>query len=369
MRLLVTISILFALMLLDACSSGKAAYKHGDYYEAVLTAVNRLRQNPDHKKSREVLELSYRAAIDFLETDAQNQLNSNANFKYKMAVQDYERINHLYDQIRTSPGALKVVPNPVSRFKELTDMKAKAAEESYEAGIQSMMKSTRQDAKDAYFFFMEANTFSPGYRESIEMIEQSKFNATLKVVVEPALENIYDWNFDPVVFGYTANQFVRFYTPRQAEEEKLPKYDHLLKVMVNGYQEGLPKISRRVEDQKDSVKTGEKTVDGKKVPVYEKVSAKITIFEKTVTARGSITLLVVDMASRAELRNSEIVSSTSWTDSWAIYTGDLRALSSGNKKLIEKREPNMGRDYLRRQTKNDLDGKLANAISGFYRNY
>jgi hypothetical protein len=361
---------LFALViLLDACSSGKSAYKHGDYYEAVLTAINRLRQNPDHKKSKEVLSLSYQAAIDFLETDAQNQIASNANFKYKVAVQDYERVNYLYEQIRTSPGALKVVPKPVSRYKELTDMKNKAAEESYEAGIQSMMKNTRQDSKDAYFFFVDANTFAPGFRESIEMMEQSKFNATLKVIVEPALENLYDWNFDPVVFGYTSNQFVKLYTPRQAEEQKLPKVDQFLKVIVNGYQEGLPKISRRVEDQKDSVKTGEKTVNGQKVPVYEKVSAKITIFEKRVTARGSVTLLIVDGASRAELRNSEIVSEVSWTDSWAIYTGDLRALTSGNKKLIEKREPNMGRDFLRKQTKDDLDTKLANAVNGFYRNY
>jgi hypothetical protein len=38
----------------------------------------------------------------------------------------------------------------------------------------------------AYFLFQESNALSPGYRESVEMMEQSKFNATIKVVVEPA---------------------------------------------------------------------------------------------------------------------------------------------------------------------------------------
>jgi hypothetical protein len=365
---LLTVAIV-SFLFLDSCSSGKKAYKHGDYVEAVLTAVNRLRQNPDHKKSKEVLSLSYAAAVNYLETDAQNQLNSNANFKYKGAVQNYERINNLYEQIRTSPGALKVIPSPVSRYKELTDLKAKAAEESYEAGIQSMMKGSRLDAKDAYFYFVDANAFSPGYRECIEMMEQSKFNATLKVVVEPALGNMYDWNFDPIVFGYQANQFVKFYTPKQAEELKLPKVDQFLKVIVNGYSEGFPSISKRTEDQKDSVKTGEKTVNGQKVPVYQKVSAKVTVFEKKATGRGSINLLVVDGSSRAELRNSDITTEQTWTDTWAIYTGDLRALSSGNKKLIEKREGNPGKEYLRSQAKRDLDNKLANAISGFYQNY
>ncbi len=369
MRLLYVLFSAFSLLLLDACSSGKAAYKQGDYSEAVLTAVNRLRQNPDHKKSKEILSLSYQAAIDYLETDAQNQIASNANFKYANAVRDYEQINRLYEAIRTSPGALKVIPQPVSRYKELTALKTKAAEESYEAGIQAMMRSTRNDAKQAYFHFSDANAFEPGYRESIEMMEQARFNATLKVVVEPALDNMYDWNFEPVIFGYNGNQFVKLYTPAQASEQKLPKIDQFLKVVVNGFNEGRPSISKRTEDKTDSVKTGEKTVNGQKVPVYTKVSAKITIFEKKVTAHGSVSLLVVDGESKAELQNQEITSDQTWTDSWAIYTGDLRALKSGDKKLIEKREGNVGRDYLRNQVKRDLDSKVANAIAAFYRNY
>ncbi|MBK5278574.1 MAG: hypothetical protein JJE09_06890 [Bacteroidia bacterium] len=356
-------------LVLNGCSSGKSAYKHGDYYDAVLTAVQRLRQNPDHKKSREILKLSYQPAVDYLETDVQNQINSNANFKYSAAVRDYEKINNLYEQIRASPGALKVVPSPKSKYKELTDMKNKAAEESYEAGIQSMMRSSRQDAKDAYFYFSDANIYVPGYRESIEMIEKAKFNATLKVIVESGLGNLYDWNFDPVIFGYTANQFVKFYTPRNAEDNKIGKADQFLKVIVNGYKEGFPSISKRVEEQKDSVKTGEKTVNGKKVPAFEQVSAKVTIFEKKVTARGSLTLLIVDGENKAELRNADIASDVTWTDSWAIYSGDLRALGSGNKKLVERREPNMGRDYLRNQTKVELDKKLAEAMRAFYQNF
>ena len=357
------------LLLLDSCSSGKAAYKQGDYFEAVLTAVNRLRQNPDHKKSKEVLGLSYQAAIDYLLTDAQNQIASNSNFKYRGAVQDYENINRLYEAIRTSPGALKVVPNPVNKYNELSDLKAKAAEESYEAGIQAFMKSNRLDAKQAYFHFTDANAFVPGYRESIEMMERAKFIATLKVVIEPGLGNMEGWNFEPVVFGYSGNEFVKFYTPLQAEEQKLQKVDQYLKVVVNGYKEGFPRISKRTEEQTDSVKTGEKTVNNQKVPVYQKVSAKVTIFEKQVTGRGSLQLVIMDAESRAELQNQEIASEQTWKDSYAIYTGDLRALSSGNKKLIEKREPNMGKDYLRNETKRDLDAKLANTLASFYRKY
>ncbi len=370
MRTYYFVAIIMALVILaEGCSSGKSSYKHGDYYQAVLESVHRLRSSPEHKKSKEVLSLSYQAAVDFLEQDAQNQISSNANFKYRAVVANYEKINTLYNEIRTSPGALKVIPTPVNRFKELTEYKGKAAEESYDAGIQAMMLNTRQDAKNAYYLFNDANVFSPGFRESIEMMDQAKANATINVIVEPALTNRYSWNFEPAVFGYNSNMFVKFYTPRQAEEMGVKRVDQFLKVSVNGYSEGLPQISRRTETRTDSVKTGEKTVNGQKVPIYQRITSTTTIFEKKATGHGSINLWITDASSKADIRNQEITSDQVWTDSWAIYTGDLRAVAAGNKKLIEKKEPNMGAGYLQNITKKDLDQRLADVIAGFYNQY
>jgi len=367
MRFLHSISaIVVVAFAVAACNSGKSAYKHGDYYQAVLTSVQKLRSSPEHKKSVEVLKLSYQAAVDYLEQDAQNQLASNANFKYKSVVANYEKINQLYNDIRTSPGALKVIPTPVNRFKELTDYKAKAAEESYDAGVQALMLNTRQDSKNAYFYFSDANNFSPGFRESIEMMEQAKENATVNVIVEATLDNRYSWNFDPTVFGYNSNMFVKFYTAQQAEQAGVKRIDQFLKVVVNGYSEGLPQISRRVENRTDSVKSGEKTVNGQKVPVYQRINSTTTIFQKTASSHASINLWITDASSKADIKNQEITSDMSWSDSWAIYTGDIRAVASGNRKLVEKREPNMGPGYLQGITKKDLDSRLANAISSYY---
>lgn len=369
MKLLRVLFYVCLIALVQACSSGKSAYKHGDYYDAVISAAQRLRQSPDNKKSKEVLSLSYQAAVNYLETDAQNQINSGANFKWKSAVQNYEKINTLYEQIRTSPGALKIVPNPVSKYKELTEVKAKAAEESYEAGIQAMLKNTRDDSKQAFFFFSDANQFSPGYREAIEMITKSKFDATLKVVVQPSIQNMYDWNFNPQIFGYKGNQFVQFYTPVQAQEQSLAKIDQFMTLVVNGFQEARPAVTKRVQDVRDSVKTGEQTINGKKVPVYKPVTAQMTIYEKKITSRGSIRVLVVDAQSKAEVKNSEIVSDMGWSDTWATYTGDAKALSQSNLALCQKKEPYMTRDYLVKQTESDLARKLSSALVAFYQSY
>ena len=74
------------LIFLESCSSGKAAYKRGNYYEAVLSAVQNLRRSPENKKSKEVLSLSYQAAINLLNTDIQNQIKSNAYLKWKNVI-------------------------------------------------------------------------------------------------------------------------------------------------------------------------------------------------------------------------------------------------------------------------------------------
>jgi hypothetical protein len=369
MRYSIKIYFHFILLIAISCSSGKTALKKGNYYDAVSQAVNRLRQNPDHKKSQEVLRTSYKMAIDYLESDAQNQIASNANFKWKNAVNNYQQINYLYEQIRTSPGALKIIPNPINKYNELGEIKNKAADEVYEAAIQSMIKNTREDSKRAYFLFTEANQLSPGYRESIEMINQSKFNATLKVIVEPDFRNYYDWNFEPIVFGVNPSQFVKFYTPKEAEMDSLVKIDQFIKVTVNGYSESKPVLSKREESFKDSVKVGEKTVNNQKIPVYQKVSATMTIFEKSITSKGSITLHIKDANSMAEIRNSDIVGDERWMGRWASCAGDNRALSDSNKKLCGTKEPFMTRDYLINQTKRNLDNKLANALNNFYRNY
>jgi hypothetical protein len=361
--------IIISAILLDSCSSGKNALKRGDYFDAVSQAVSRLRQKPDHKKSKEVLKTSYQMAIEYLESDAQNQIASNAPYKWKNAVQNYDRINYLYEQIRTSPGALKVIPNPINKYKELSEVKGKAAEEAYELGIQSMLKNTREDAKRAYFAFVDANALSPGYRESIEMMEQSKFNATIKVIVERPLRNYNDWNFEPVIFGVRPSQFVKFYSPQEAQDANLQRVDQIIRLVVNGYSEARPVLTKRTEEYKDSVKVSEKTVNNVKIPTYEKVKATMIINEKSITSRGSVTLFIKDANSNAELRNSEIIGEERWSDRWATCTGDQRAIPEATRKLCGSREPYMARDYLIVETKKELDNKLASALTGFYSNY
>jgi hypothetical protein len=354
---------------LTDCVSGKGSYKQGNYYQAVLDAVQRLRSNPDHKKTVEVLRVSYPAAVSLLETQTQNLLASNDNGKWRSAVQNYNAINRLYEEIQRSPGALQIIPKPVSKYNELTEAKQKAAEETYAMALDAMMKNTREDAKRAYFLFREANTLSPQYKESIEMGNQAKFNATLKVVVEPAVINATNWNYEAMVFGYRGNEFVRFYSADEARNENLERVDQYLTWQVNQYNETLPNITKSTRDVTDSVKTGEKKVGDKVIPQYTKVQARVTTFTKTVRGRSSINLIIMDGASKATIQNQQVASDEAWTQEWAIYTGDIRALSQNLKQLTQRKEPFLSNNELRERVRQDLGQKFNQAIAAFYQNY
>ncbi|HTF18640.1 MAG TPA: hypothetical protein VK658_11235, partial [Chryseolinea sp.] len=140
------LAIAAAIFLTIACSSGKKAYEQGNYYEAVTRSVARLRQNPDHSKSLEALKNAYPLAVEYYEQEAKNQVASNAPLKWKSAIDSYSTINGMYELIRQCPGCKKVVPNPKEYYAEIGPLKDKAAEESYNLGIDALMKGNRVEA-------------------------------------------------------------------------------------------------------------------------------------------------------------------------------------------------------------------------------
>ena len=50
----------------------------------------------------------------------------------------------MYEQIRKSPGAKRVIPNPKNYYDKITELKKKAAKESYDAGITAMLNNNRE---------------------------------------------------------------------------------------------------------------------------------------------------------------------------------------------------------------------------------
>ena len=238
MRKLKITSLYIILLLITACSSGKVALERGNYFQAVMTSVDRLRRNSDHSKSTETLKQAYPLALSYYQDRAKASLASNAQFKWTAVVESYSTINVMYDEIRRSPGALKVIPNPVNYFAQLAEAKEKAAEENYTAGLEALAQNNREKAKLAYTYFKNANGFVPGYKEVISMIDAALWAATLKVVMEPIpvqAANLslsaafFDDRVSEYLHGLKGNQFIRYFTRKEADQLKLNP-DHIIKI-------------------------------------------------------------------------------------------------------------------------------------------
>jgi len=238
--------LLIALFVFDSCSSGKKSFVRGNYYEAVITSTNRLRRDPGHSKSAETLREAYPMAVAYYDDRAKAALASNTEFKWSAVVDAYTIINVMYDEIRRSPGALKVIPNPISYYDKLAEAKQNAAEENYRAGVAALALNNRDKAKAAYGYFKQVEVFVPGYKDVNDMLEAALWAATIKVVMEPIpvqARNItlsaefFDDRVSEYLHSTSINQFVKFYTRKEAQTLKLNP-DHIIKIAFDDFAVG-----------------------------------------------------------------------------------------------------------------------------------
>lgn len=345
-----------------------------------MKSITRLRQNPDHSKSISTLTDAYPLALEYFESQAQNEIASNSPFKWKNAIASYNTINQLYEQIRQCPACLRVIKNPKNYYNEIGPLKEKAAEESYNAGITALMKGTREDAKKAYFNFADAQSFVPGYKDVIDYLDKALNEATLRVVVEqiplPSRYNLSGGFFQDKVeeflhSNYSEKNFIRFYTPAEVQSEQMQDVDQILRIQFDDFSVGNTALKEKEETlTKDSVKVGEVKMEGKVVPVYNTVKAKLTTTRKEVLSNGLLSMVVVDVKTSGVLAHQKFNGEYLWSNSWARFNGDERALTDQQLSLCRQKElqPPGPQDLFLEFTK-PIYNQLIPALKGFYQNY
>jgi len=341
---ILTTSIL-TVILLNSCHTGKKAFQEGNYSDAVFQSVQRLRENPDSKKSAETLNQAYPLAIATFKTEIEQLLRSQDPYKYAGVANRYESMNKMADDIHHCPAALKIIRRPESFTEQLTGARQKAASEAYQAAEGMLKEGTRPAARDAYYQFLNADKFVPGYRDVKDKIQQAKFDATLKVIVEqvpvPGRYKISSDFFYDQVYTLLAKtskrEFVEFYDPESARN--LPSVDEILAMEFDDFSVGstYDKDTEKEFTSKDSVKIGTATVDGKKVEVFDRVKAKLYTHRREVVSSGILLVQVVDAKTNKPLVTRKFPGTYTWFFEWANYNGDSRALSAQQLELCKKK--------------------------------
>jgi len=328
-----------------SCSTGKKSLEKGDYYNAVIKSIDRLRSNPDNKKARQTLKAAYPYAVETLTTEINNLMLSNEPFKYAGVVDRYEKINTMAEEVRRSPAARSLKLDVEEYTTQLSAAREKAALEAYKAADKLMEKGDRLAAREAFYLYENANNYVANYRDVLDKMDEAEAMATLVVIVEPIhVPGLYKINSDffhnqiiTKLSDRLRNNFVLFTDPEEAKN--IGHADQILIMQFDDFIVGATRDKEVVQNlvSKDSVKTGTATIDGKKVDVFDKVNASYITHTREIISSGILDVKIVDAKTNTILENRKFPGEFVWGTDWASYNGDKRALNADQLKMSRKR--------------------------------
>ena len=265
-KIFLPVMMLIAVCLFESCTSGKVAYEKGNYDEAVLKAISRLRKNPNNKKASQTLMDSYPLTISWHKDNINRAKQSNDDFKWERVVREYKQVNYLYEQLNRCPACLRLVYDPVHYVTELNEARELAAAIRYQRGEEILARArtnhNRNEAIEAYRHFEVACSLMGEYKDARDKLEEAKFLATLKVVVEPIpshrnLEISHEFFENKIlefVESMQVNEFVQFYSFTEARNIGLEQPDQIIQLQFDDFVLGQVYLKEKeIQLTKDSV--------------------------------------------------------------------------------------------------------------------
>ncbi|MBA4410141.1 MAG: hypothetical protein C0397_12035 [Odoribacter sp.] len=212
-------------------SNGIGSTKKPDYARVLNQSICRLNSHPDNQRAKKKVQDIYTQALNYYQHEIDRILMSDDSFKWTKTLDVLEEINGLSDEIRYNSAASQLICEPRIYTSELTDAKEKASAELYSAGISRLNQHSKEKAKEAFHYFVEASKLNPEYKEVRKKVLEAKDLATYKVAIEPIYA--YTQNgireFSTKTFTqtlilklreeFTANRFVFFYTSEEAKKQ------------------------------------------------------------------------------------------------------------------------------------------------------
>jgi hypothetical protein len=342
---------LASIFFIISCSkSGTKALEKGNYYEAVLQSVDKLKKDSDNSKALEVLPTAYRNAQEDFMRDIARVRNANQQFRWETILDYYNKLNKMQESIERCTACRRIV-SPQTYFQETEEARDNAAAERYVLGddILRRNKLSKLDARVAFNHFEQISIFAPNYKDARNRMEEALNLGSVHVVVEQPKVNSRLYQYSNEYFqgkveeflrtNRRINKFIRFYSPEEAKTVRV-KPDQVVRLEIIDFVVGETNIAtdRQNVTSRDSVKTGEATVNGKKVSVYGKVAATIIKSRKAVRSRGLLSMEIFDYQTNKTLSREEIPGEFTWVNEWASFNGDERALTTSELNMTRNRE-------------------------------
>jgi hypothetical protein len=378
-KLYTLLFVLFILML-QGCKTASKLYQKGSYDEAVTLAVKELQKKPDDPQKIALLQNAYSFAVEDHEKKIRNYLAGTNELKWEWVYYQYVDLQNLYHAIRKAPTVYETV-KPADYSSFVASYGEKAGEVRFERGLRWLQFADKASAQKAYREFQTAHRFRPGDFEIENMLAEAYSMALTRVVIKPAdqfgfmfsnysneLQLFSDDLVRNLKYG-NYNEFVKFYSVLDARSQDIEP-DHIIEMQFTDMNMG------RFHDRKSTREVTKEVVvkeivykPDSIVKVYGTVKAKITTTSRTLFADSRLGFRILDI-NGSRLWNDHIGSSYTWATEFSTYTGDERALSDEDKKLVGRTPPAAPHESeIIRILKNNIYNDLLYRLKNFYNRY
>jgi hypothetical protein len=363
-----------------SCKSATKLYQKGNYDEAVQVAVKKLQKDPNDAKLRAVIQDAYRYAVNDHEARIRSYAENSSDLKWEWMYNEYVDLQRLYQAIYKSPVVSELV-NPVDYSSYLATYAGRAGDAHYQRGIDWMRRNDKTSFKNAYNEFQAALRFKPADIVVQQMLDESYEAALTRVVVMPADD--YDFSFSSYRSQFSnfdndivrdlqynsGNAFVKFLSSWDAQRLNVIP-DEVLEMHFTHMNIGRIQDNRSTREVSKEVVVKETVFKPDSVvKEYGRVKAKITTVKRTLLSEGNLNINIRDNTGRW-LWNDNIRGAHGWSSEFSTYTGDERALSEDDKRLVNMRQENAPReDEIMKCIKDNIYNDFVSRIRNYYSRY
>jgi len=380
--------LLLTVALLQACSSGKTAYRRGDYADAVQKASRRLNQKPGlsrrgYELATEVIQRAFAEGYQAHQSAIQKlTAQSAAPFRWETVFDKYNTLQTMTaDARKAAPAATWLATYPADYGRQLAETRQLAADERYALANDAFAhyQTNRTAARDAYEQYQKALSWVPNYRDAAQRSLEALPYALLRVAVEPPkltpqLDPSETAELGNVLFSNLQGSnkpstYAHLFNPNQVEtgiDGRLRLYDgfpidEVVQLAVSRYipyYEQTTSTTQEVESDK-LYKVGTKRInDSTVVDVLAKVKGKLTRYTYSIDANMAVDIRSVDLQTGQLVWTDTDQTSANWAVQWETFKGDDRALN-GRTLLTATGTPPSRRDLL-----NSLTSDMGRAVLG-----
>ena len=237
-----SIIIIFLLLLagLYSFSFGQNKLNRTDYVEKINQVVCHLSCDPNDPQAAKKLLKTYSNALMEYQGEIDRLQVASDSFKWTNTYDLMNELNELSNEILFNSAANRIICEPKVYTHELAEVKQKAIQELYDAGIKSLRNGSKAKAKAAYWYFVKVEQLSPAFKDVVQKIQQAKRKATLNVVVEKVAayayyKNLFSTNFYQAFFDklhseFLYDRFVNIYSYKEAKQRKIETVDWYVRV-------------------------------------------------------------------------------------------------------------------------------------------